>query len=125
MTKEAVHGDEPIGPAERPLAQVDAAVEQIHSSAAGVRSDDPVYAARQAAAQAVRRATEDTRWLTVLMGTGFVVVTVVILAAIAVRVRPKPRTAEDLLIERSREALDQSRKALEAAIARLVSAIDR
>jgi hypothetical protein len=125
MTTEAVHGDEPIGPAERPLAQVDAAVEQIHSSAAGVRSDDPVYAARQAAAQAVRRATEDSRWLTVLMGTGFVVVTVVILAAIAVRLRPKPRTAEDLLIERSREALDQSRKVLEAAIARLGSAIDR
>jgi hypothetical protein len=116
---------EQIDQAQRPLAQVDAAVEQIKSSSREAGSDSPMQALRQAAEQAVRRVTEDARSVAFL-GTALIAVISVILVVVSARnLRPQPRSAEDLLLERSREAFDQSREALEAAIAKLGSAIAR
>lgn len=106
-----------IEPAERPLSQVDEVAERILSSSAA--SDDFEVAPAQQAAQ---RVTREPRLVAVLL---IGLVSVILLAALAWGRRPQPRSAEVVLLERSREAFDRSRDALEAAVARLGSALAR
>jgi hypothetical protein len=108
-----------IEPAQRPLSQVDEVAERIHSSSGNAGSDDFDTGAAQQAAQ---RVTEDPRLVAVLV-VGLV--SVILLAALAWGRRPAPRSAEVVLLERSREAFDRSRDALETAVARLGSALER
>ena len=116
---------EPIEQAQRPLAEVDAAVERIQSSSRGSESDGPMQTARQAAEQAVQRVTVDGRAVAFL-AVALTTLSSVILVSVYARGRqPHPPSAEDILLERSREALDQSRDAFEAAIARLASTLER
>jgi hypothetical protein len=109
-----------IEPAQRPLNQVDEVAEWIQSSPGTAEPDDFAMATPQ---RAVQRATEDPRLVAVLV---IGLVSVILLAALAWGRRPPPRSAEIVLLERSREAVDRSRDALEAAVARLVgSALER
>ena len=113
-----------IDQAQRPLAEVDATVEHIRSSQ-GAEADGPLQAVGQAAERVVRRVTDDARSVAFLGVALITVISVALVLVSARNLRPRPRSAEDLLLERSREAFDQSRDALEAVIAKLGSAIAR
>ncbi len=64
-------------------------------------------------------------WMAVLIAIVSAVAVVVLVAVIwGLRPRSRPRTAEELLLERSRETFDRSRDALEALVARLAPAIE-
>jgi hypothetical protein len=108
-----------IEPDQRPLSQVDEVAERIYSSSGAAESDDFDMGAAQQAAQ---RLTEDPRLVAVLV---IGLSSVILLAALARGRRPPPRSAEVVLLERSREAVDRSRDALEVAVARLGAALER
>jgi hypothetical protein len=105
--------------AERPLTEVDEVAERIQSSSRAPESDSFNL---EAARQAVQRVSEDPRPVAFLVAG---LISVIIVAALAWGRRPQPRSAEDLFLERSRKALDDSREALEAVIAKLGSVIER
>jgi hypothetical protein len=106
---------------ERPLREVDEVAQRLQAPSPG--SDGfGVERVQRATQQAVQRATEDPRSVAFL-AVGLIVV--ILVAALAWGRRSRPRSAEEILLERSREAFDQSRVALEAAIARLGSALER
>jgi hypothetical protein len=108
-----------IEPAQRPLAEVDEVANRTQSSS-GTAAPDVFDTS--AARQAVQRVTGDRRLVAVLM---IGLVSVIVLIALAWGRRPPPRSTEVVLLERSREAFDRSRDALEAAVARLGSALER
>ena len=108
---------------QRPLSQVDEVAKKIQSPSSPEEADDfDMGAAPRSAQQAVQRVTGDPRLLAMLV---IGLVTLILLAALAWGRRPPPRSAEVVLLERSREAFDRSRDALEAAVARLGTALER
>jgi hypothetical protein len=108
-----------IEPAQRPLAEVDEVATGMQASS-GIAA--PHDFDTSAARQAVQRVMVGPRLVAVLV-IGLVLV--IALAALARGRRPPPRSAEVVLLERSREAFDRSREALEAAVARLGAALER
>jgi hypothetical protein len=121
---------------ERPLSEVDEAAERLQAGpphgwdeptadrpSTGERpstDERPAWDAERAL-EIVQRVARDPASL--LRGTIVAVSLVVIVAAIRSRRRP-PRSAEELLLERSREAFDHARETLESIASRL-SSIDR
>jgi hypothetical protein len=108
-----------IEPAQRPLSEVDEVAKRMQSSSGTAAPDE---FDTSAARQAVQRVTGDPRLVAALV---IGLASVIVLAALAWGRRPPPRSAEVVLLERSREAFDRSRDGLEAAVARLGSALER
>ena len=109
---------------ERPLSQVDEIAERVQVSTPDEWSrspeERPMWDTRRLK-DAIRRVAQDPR--RVVPVSIVAAALVIVLAALWGRRRP-PRTAEDVLSERSREAFDRAREALEA-IAAKVASIDR
>jgi hypothetical protein len=109
---------------DRPLSQVDEIAESIQSSA-DAGWDRPT-GERQTwdmrhVKEVLQRAIQDTRTLLV---ASIVAAAVVLVAAVVWGRwgrRPPPKTAEDLLLERSREAFDRARETLETVASKLAS----
>jgi hypothetical protein len=119
---------------ERPLSEVDETAERLQSRMA-VGSDKPTQDRpstderpawdTRRASEIVQRVAQDPVSLlrALILAVGLMSAVVILVAAARSRRRP-PRTAEELLLHRSREAFDSAREALETIASRL-SSIDR
>jgi hypothetical protein len=116
---------------ERPLREVDETAERLQGR---ISSDEPVedrpstekrpaWDTRRASEILQRVAQDPGSLLRALIAAGLMGAVVILTAAIWSRRRP-PRTAEEVLLERSREAFDRARETLET-IASSLSSIDR
>jgi hypothetical protein len=114
---------------ERPLSEVDETTERIQGrTAAGwdeptadrPREDRPSWDA-QRALEIVQRVARDPASL---LRAAILAVGLVILVTVVWSRRRPPRTREEVLLERSREAFERGRETLETIASRL-SAIDR
>lgn len=115
--------------AERPFQEIDEVPARIASSTGEIlgspdRARDPVGLGVTAARDSLRRLAEDPRSAFIAVFSAFAFIVVVALFW-SLRLRPRPSTPEELLLERSRETFDRSRDALEAIVARLTSSIER
>jgi hypothetical protein len=110
---------------ERPLREVDEAAERLQGRTPSDEPTDNSAEKRPAASEILRRVARDPASLlrAVILAVGLMSAVVVLTAAIRSRRRP-PRTAEEVLLERSREAFDRARETLET-IASGLSSIDR
>jgi hypothetical protein len=119
---------------DRPLSDVDETAERLQGLT-GPGSDEatrdrpstqerPAWDTRPAS-DLLQRLTEDPASMlrAAVVGIG-VLASIVILVAFFRASRPAPRPAEELLLERSREAFDRARETLETVASRL-SSIDR
>jgi hypothetical protein len=117
---------------ERPLRDVDETAERLQGR---TWSDEPTedrastekrpaWDTRRAA-EILQRVAQDPASLlrAGILAVGLVSAVVMLIAAISSRRRP-PRTAEEVLLERSREAFDRARETLET-IASSLSSLDR
>jgi hypothetical protein len=117
---------------ERPLREVDETAERLKGR---TLSDEPTEDRRSTekrpawdtrrASEILQRVAQDPGLLlrAVILAVGLMSAVVILTAAISSRRRP-PRTAEEMLLERSREAFDRARETLET-IASSLSSIDR
>jgi hypothetical protein len=117
---------------ERPLREVDETAERLKDRpwSDEPTQDRPSTEKRPAwdtrrASEILQRVAQDPTSLlrAVIFAVGLMSAVVVLTAAISSRRRPPP-TAEEMLLERSREAFDRAREALETIASRL-SSIDR
>ena len=108
---------------DRPLGQVDETAEQVRASTPDdwSRSTEEHPTRPRGLKEAIRRVAHDP--LALLAASIAAAALVIVLAALWGRRRP-PRTAQDVLFERSREAFDRARESLEAMASKLDS-IDR
>jgi hypothetical protein len=119
---------------ERPLSEVDETAERLQGRTA-VGSDKPTqdrpsteerpaWDARRAS-EILQRVAQDPGSLlrAVILAVGLMSAVIVLVAAVRSRRRP-PRTVEELLLDRSREAFDSARETLETIASRL-SSVDR
>ena len=109
---------------DRPLSQVEEIAERLQASTPDEwsRSTEelPTWDVRRLK-ETVRRVAQDPGAM--LVASIVAAALVIVLAALWGRRRP-PRTAEDVLLERSREAFDRARETLEAVASKLAT-IDR
>jgi hypothetical protein len=116
---------------ERPLDEVDETAERLQSTmTAGAdepTQDRPVAGERPAwvpsgAWDILQRVAQDpgSQLRAMTLAVGLMSAVVIVIAAVWSRRRP-PRTAEDVLLERSREAFDRARETLETIASRLPS----
>lgn len=109
---------------DRPLNEVDEAAERLQRrSGTGWHEADEDHRSWTIRTQEiVQRVARDRGSLVraAILAVGFATVMAIVIAAARGRRRP-PRTAEDLLLERSREAFDRARETLEAIASRLSS----
>jgi hypothetical protein len=106
---------------DRPLSQVDETAQRIQGStgAGGYEAAEaPAWDMRRLR-QLAQRASQDP-W-TLLLASIVAAAVAAFVAAAVVNRRPAPRTAEDLLLERSREAFDRARATLETITSKLAS----
>jgi hypothetical protein len=105
---------------DRPLSQVDETAESVRASTPDdwSRSTDERPTPTQWLKETIARVAQDPGPM--LVASIVAVALVIVLAALWGRRRP-PRTAQDVLLERSREAFDRARESLEAMASKLAS----
>jgi hypothetical protein len=104
---------------ERPLSEVDDIATRLQDPSRGsnIGSDGLMARLRELVSQV----WEDPGWrLAIILTIASVVVTNLIVMA-----RPKPRSREDVILDRSREALERSRETLDEVARKLAEALDR
>ena len=97
---------------DRPFHEIDEVAARIQSSAVGVEGSpdgapDRAGHGMSTARDSLRRVAEDPRSALIAIFSAFAVVVVVALFW-GLRLRPRPRAPEELLLERSRESFDRS-----------------
>ena len=116
---------------ERPLSEVDETAERLQGTmttrAEEAAQDRPSAGERPAwvprgAWDILQRVAQDpgSQLRAMILAVGLMSAVVIVVAAVWSRRRP-PRTAEDVLLERSREAFDRARETLETIASRLPS----